>query len=372
MQINGPNFNDPIGEMHISEELKIYMANAFLPGPEVFAKLPLADEEFVESWNSYFRESKTKGVLPTLKARLPQLNFPIEKGVGASEEYRMAVTAQKSVEEISNKSGFVLSEADKVELFIHKTAAGSIPVIVVRNRGDFEQLYRAIAFKNEPVEIPASVGACAISGYNNCERLAAYRNKRLLEDPFGISALADSQSQKSFYQDRFLLLSDGPYSGIPASSLGFDEGYWRARSLEIRLGHESAHYFTRRCLGSMRNNAHDELIADYAGLCRAFGSYESSLFLKFCGLEKYPEISPNGRIQNYKGTPPLACEDFKTMCAILRAASLTLEAFDKKHRAGFNRGDFTVAAILCAASLSIYEMACKNGLEALEKALMAL
>ncbi|HNY11189.1 MAG TPA: hypothetical protein PKK26_06320 [Candidatus Wallbacteria bacterium] len=347
-----------------SEELKLYTKNMFSCSSGIFDKLPLLDEDFVGTWRAYLDESKKKGVFQTLKSRLPQLNFPVEKGVSTSEEYLAAIRAEKLIADISPNSGLALEEPCKIELIIHKTPAGSIPVIIVRNRNDFVSLFRALAFKNEPVGIPSSTGACAISGYNNCERYLAYRKSQLTEDPLGLMPPA---TKKSMYQDSFLLLSDGPYSGIFAEKAGFDENAWREYSLKIRLGHESAHYFTRRCLGSMRNNAHDELIADFAGIREAFGKYDSGLFLKFCGIENFPNISPTGRIQNYKGTPKLSDGAFVEMCALLHAAAANVESFDKKYGENFSRGDFTVAAILCMASLTLDEIAGKNGFKLLEK-----
>ncbi|HOT74862.1 MAG TPA: hypothetical protein PK467_03690, partial [Candidatus Wallbacteria bacterium] len=338
----------------------------------ILKKLPLPDEEFVETWNSYFIESGANGVFKTLKKYLPQLNFPIEKGVSALEEYRAAVLAEKPVTEISANAGLKIEAEDSIGLLIHKTPAGSIPVITVRNRNDFETLYRALAFKNEPEPVPASTGACAISGYNNCGRYIAYKNKCAAEDPFGLSFLENPADQKSRYQDSFLLLGDGPYSGLAPSCAGFGEAEWRDYSLKIRLGHESVHYFTKRCLGSMRNNAHDELLADYAGICGAFGEYDAELFFKFCGIENFPEINPAGRINNYKGSPCLSDENFRAMCAFLYSAALNIERFDKKHRKNFTRGDFTTAAVLCIASASIDLIAAENGLSVLETALASV
>lgn len=355
--------------LSINNELNNYFANAFISRPGLIGKLPLPEEEFVAVWRGYLDESLKSGVFRALKNHIPQFNFPVEKGISANEKYRAAVRAEIPPCEIVSDSALTLAAPGELELNMHETPAGPIPVLIVKNRDDFTALFRALAFKNEPADIPASTGACAISGYNNCERFIAFKNKRELDDPFGLAAPEDPAVEKSRYQDRFLLLSDGPYSGISAAGAGFEESAWRGYSLKIRLGHESAHYFTKRCLGSMRNHAHDELIADYAGICEAFGAYDSSLFLKFCGIEMAPEINPAGRINNYKGTPPLSDAAFAAMCEVLRAAALNVEVFDKKHRKTYSRCDFTTAAIVCMASLAIDEMASPDGAVKLEKAL---
>src|SRR4029078_7857581 len=87
--------------------------------------------------------------------------------------------------------------------------------------------------------------------------------------------------QKYLYQDRFIILSRGPYSAIPASDVGMEEREWLDRSLAIRREHEITHYLTYRAVHSIRNNVFDELIADFVGLVRAFGSYRSDLALRF-------------------------------------------------------------------------------------------
>lgn len=358
----------------LSDELKKYLANAFSPPSGLFDTLPLPDEEFVEEWNSYYAESRSCGAFDTLKKYLPQLRFPIEKGISSTDAYRSAVSpADGVVPAETPAAGWLELEAPaEIELMIHKTRAGSIPVIIARRRRDFETLCRALAYRNEPEDVPASMGACAIRGYFNRARHESYLRKLSEAPPFDALNFEGPSEQKRHYQDCFILISDGPYSGLPASEAGFGETEWRALSLRIRLAHESAHYFTRRCLGSMRNNAHDELIADYAGICSALGRYDASLFLKFCGISDSGGATPSGRINNYRGSPPLSAPDFLAMCSLLRSAALNLECFDLACRAGFSRGDFTTAAVLCAASLSIDAMAGADGASKLEKALLAI
>jgi len=75
--------------------------------------------------------------------------------------------------------------------------------------------------------------------------------------------------------------------------MGMDESTWHSLSLIIRLSHECTHYFTRRLFGSMRNNLLDELIADYQGIVAANGGrYRADWFLRFVGLESFPDYRP--------------------------------------------------------------------------------
>jgi len=87
------------------------------------------------------------------------------------------------------------------------------------------------------------------------------------------------RSRKELYQDRFIILSSGPYSGVAAAEMGVPEDEWRRISLTIRLEHECAHYLTRQILGSMRNSLLDELIADFAGIVAATDRYRADWFL---------------------------------------------------------------------------------------------
>jgi hypothetical protein len=124
--------------------------------------------------------------------------------------------------------------------------------------------------------------------------------------------------QKELYQDRFLILGDGPYSNVMAGEVGLSDTEWRRQSTIIRLEHECTHYFTLRAFGSMRNNLLDELIADYMGITAAAGRYRSEWFLRFMGLESFPSYREGGRLQNYRGRPPLSEGAFKILRALVR------------------------------------------------------
>jgi hypothetical protein len=137
-------------------------------------------------------------------------------------------------------------------------------------------------------------------------------------------------SQKEQYQDRFILLSEGPYSAVPAHELELDDEPWRKLSLVIRREHECAHYFTRRVFGSMRNHLLDELIADYCGIYAALGRFRADWFLRFVGLEKFPHYREGGRLQNYRGDPPLSDAAFTVLQAVVKVAAEKLERSNRR------------------------------------------
>ncbi|MDT3702963.1 MAG: hypothetical protein ROZ36_07965 [Thermincola sp.] len=136
--------------------------------------------------------------------------------------------------------------------------------------------------------------------------------------------------QKELYQDKFIILSDGPYSAVPAESLGLSEEEWRRLSLIIRREHECTHYFTRRLFSAMRNNLLDELIADYMGIVSAVGSFRADWFLRFVGLEHYPQYRTGARLENYRGDPPLSDGAFKILWTLVKLAAERLEAYDSR------------------------------------------
>jgi hypothetical protein len=159
--------------------------------------------------------------------------------------------------------------------------------------------------KNEPVTIPASMGASMVTGYNNWDRIAQLRAAWEAEYK-GVDAGADWSTHfrssvvpdKAAYQDRFILLSRGPYSDVSASALGLNGEEWLDLSTTIRLEHECTHYLTKRALGCMRKNIFDELLADYAGIVAACGEFRSDWFLHFVGLEDEGQYRAGGRLEN--------------------------------------------------------------------------
>ncbi len=79
----------------------------------------------------------------------------------------------------------------------------------------------------------------------------------------------------------------------------------------------------------MQNNLLDELIADYQGIVAAVGHYRADWFLRFVGLESFPNYREDGRLQNYRGQPPLSNQAFKILQALVVAAAQNLEQFDR-------------------------------------------
>jgi hypothetical protein len=339
-------------------ELLAYNRSVFQVPAHV--QLPLADEAGVAAWTRYADYAQSRGVLPVLREHFVQLRFPVAEGVSASNTYQAAIRRGVLPERTED---LVLADPDRLRLFIHPTSAGAVPVLVVPHRGDFEALVHAITRRNEPVPLPPSMGACLVGGYNNWSRVAELRRAwesgalRVEGAETWSAAFAVLRARKELYQDRFILLSEGPYSGVPATAMGMDEAEWGRASLTIRLQHECAHYFTRRVLGSMRNNLLDELMADYAGIVAAAGLYRADWALRFLGLEGHDGCRAGGRAWNYRGEPPLSDPAFVVLQRLVRAAVERIEAMDRVLGPASRTGEGRARALLVLAELTIEEIA---------------
>jgi hypothetical protein len=208
-----------------------------------------------------------------------------------------------------------------------------------------------------------------VSGYNNWCRISGLRRLWEAQDleeretATWAEEFQRIQGQRDLYQDRFILLSNGPYSAVPAADLGLKDSEWREMSLVIRREHECAHYFTRRLFGSMRNNVLDELIADYAGLTAATGRFRADWFLRFVGLEEFPRYRPGARLDLYRGKPLLSDGAFRVLQALLKAAAEMLERFPPEEMS---------VMIPALASLRLEDLAGEDGERALSGAVRDL
>ncbi len=350
------------------EELLSYNENLFhLEALNSEVRFPLPDEPFVAFWEPLVEESRARGALAVLREHLPQLRFPIREGISRTEPYLAATRRGEPAEPLPESTGLGLEHPEAIELVLYTSPAGRIPLLVARRRAEFAALIRALTKKNEPHPVPDSQGALMVSGYNNWSRIRALRRRwEALEPSRRETAtwgeeLQRIKEQRELYQDRFILLSDGPYSAIPAADLGLEEEQWRETSLAIRRDHECAHYLTRRLLGSMQNNALDELIADYTGIVAASGRFRADWFLRFIGLEDFPRYRAGARLDIYRGKPPLSDGAFRVLQGVVKAAAENLERFD----AGLPAGTRTLQGrglMICAlASLRLEELAAPNG-----------
>jgi len=293
---------------------------------------PLEDEPQVEAWAGYLREAREQGAFAALKQHLVQLRFPIREGISQEDEYRQATRRGIVSAAADAAESLTLARPDRLELVLAPTMAGRVPVLVAGDRSDFVTLVQAFSGRNEPIAVADAMGACLVKGLNDWSRIRAHRRRwerqvgEDASDAAWTAELARLVPSKELYQDRFIILSRGPYSAVPGAAIGMDEAQWQERSLVLRREHELTHYFTYRVFGAFRNNVFDELLADFVGLARAFGHYRADWALRFLGLEAYPAWRPGGRLSIYLGDPPLPDAAFPVVQTLAVRSARNLQA----------------------------------------------
>jgi hypothetical protein len=353
-------------------ELLTYNQNIFDPSLLTHLDEP-QPELYLATWAEYVRAAAGIGADAALKPHLVQFQFPILAGISTTPEYRAATRKGESTAAMATAVGLTLLEPERLQLDLHPTLAGEIPVLVAGNRADFVSLVQALTRRNEPEPIPDSMGACIVSGYNNWHRVRQYQQQWLEQNAQGDWAVEFQEVIKrpELYRDRFILLSRGAYSNVAASELGFGAEEWIELSGKIRREHESTHYITRRWFGSMRNNILDEIIADYRGIVAANGEYRADWFLHFVGLEAFPNYRAGGRLENYRGEPPLSPGAFIVLQRLVKAAAENLERFDRKFGQSVRTRESEVAILIALTTLRLEELASERGVELIETATIA-
>lgn len=378
-EIQDREMADPEKPLSLEEELKRSLELHF--DPSLFSglqKLPPPDEGHVAIWRRWENEARQDGVFQVLQRYLPQLRFPVREGMSQNPDYRRATLQGQDPSTLAAATGLAIEEPGAIELSLYPSVAGTIPLLIVRRRPEFLALVRALGKRNEPVPLPDSMGALMIAGFNNWNRLEALRRDfeaAKAEERQAATwneAFARIKEKPELYQDRFILLSDGPYSAVPAAELGLDDATWRAKSLILRRDHECAHYATRRLFGSMRNHLHDELIADYCGIVAAEGHFRADWFLRFVGLDQ--ETPREGaRALIYRCVPPLSDAAFEIFCGYVRAAARQVEVFDHQlfGKTSERCLQDRLAGLLALVSLRLDEMAAPSAAARLAEAATA-
>lgn len=346
-----------------------YTENKFTSNSELtdFNQFPLPDAAFVPAWERYQEQSDAMGVFETLKSHLVQLQFPIQKNISLSDKYRAATLKGKATCGMLAETGLQLNDAEALELIIYPSIAGKIPVLIVPDNQDFCNLIRALSHKNEPINIPNSMGAAMINGINNWSRINEMKVNWTANNPFGnwnARFMKNILPNKSLYQDKIIVLSKKTYSGISSESLELTSEQWLNLSLKIRLEHECTHFFTLNQFGHMANNMHDELVADYMGITKVLGKFDARWFLKFVGLENYPKYRQGARLENYLGNPPISKKSFEVLTTIVKRAADNVALFDGHLGATKNQQE-RIRRLTSLCSLDLIQISSESGLEKL-------
>lgn len=321
---------------------------------------PMDDEPFAAAWQQYADEAERDGAWEVLSRYLIQLSFPVGDGIAESTEYLAAT--RKGVRPLLPVHPSI-NNPEGISITLHPTPAGRIPVISVTNRGDFVTLVQTLLRKNKPVPIPDSMGASMVAGYTNWDRVRRFREDWEKEHPFGDwnAAFKEFAQQKPLYQDRFILLSGGNYSGVSAKTAETTEADWKKTSIDLRREHECVHYFTRRVLGSMRNSLLDELVADAVAVKNVTGELKAQWLTHFFGIENWPDYRKGGRLENYVPDTLSAC--FSQLTELMNRAIENVADYDSTESSDLTQTSPGFVQALCSCSLD--ELARPDGVDLL-------
>lgn len=317
-------------EFQIPKEFDSYFQNKF-SSDLIKTKQFKGNESSIKFWEDYL-QSEELNAFQILKDFYPQLYFPIESGINKTENYVNTVLKGKDSYKSIEKQ-LQLNSPEGVNIKIHESIAGKIPVLSIDDDEDFVIFLQCLIHNNNPLAIPQSMGAFLAKGINNWARIHSLKNQWLENNSFGNWSNEFSENilpYPDLYKDKIIVLSAKPYSNIPFERLGLSEEEWKTYSYSIRLEHECTHLYTLKKYGYASNNLHDELIADYIGISKAYGSYNKYWMLLFMGLEDYPKYRKGARLQNYLENTHLSEESFQKLTSTIRNAIETIAYFDSE------------------------------------------
>ncbi|MBQ9317273.1 MAG: hypothetical protein IJ203_10680 [Atopobiaceae bacterium] len=232
-------------------------------------------------------------VLASLAGRFPQLF--VAPAEGAQAIHRLAA-GRGVVPGDASLAHFATSPED--ELREVETPAGTVEVAFLRNRADFETFLQIIGHKAEPVPIARTVGAITYRGLADWGKVAAAREAYVRAGgddwPGEFARLA---REPGAFRAEIVVISEGPYSNVPACETPYDPDEWLCISREIRLHHECAHVVCRRTMPDNVLPVWDEVTADVVGLLCAIGRYDAALAARFLGVA--PDGYAGGRLAEY-------------------------------------------------------------------------
>jgi len=251
--------------------------------------------------NLPFAPARGAEAIESLAKHFPQLYLqPIdpqesEEALAVHEETYRAATKRGLAPENATLEHFASNAAD--ELRVVNTPAGPVAVLYLANRNAFETFLQCMGHRARAAAINPSIGAISYRGINDWARVRA-ANKAYLQAggqswAFDMLALA----KKGAFKSELIVISEGPYSNVPADATPYSEEQWLDVSREIRLYHECAHIVCRRTMPENISPVWDEITADAAGLIMATGRYDEKLATTFLGVSTQGYIG--GRLAEY-------------------------------------------------------------------------
>ena len=237
--------------------------------------------------------TRGRAAIEALALRFPQLY--VAPSEDAQEAHALAARRDSPPAD-ANLDHFVSGPDD--ELCVVDTPAGPIETLFLSRRGDFETLLRIVGHRARPVPIARTIGAITYKGLPDWGAVAAARSAYLASggDDWA-SEFSRLARQPGSFRAELVVISEGPYSNIPAGSTAYDEDEWLRVSRAIRLYHECAHVVCRRIMPEDVLPVWDEVTADMVGLVCATGTYDAALASLFLGVTA--DGYAGGRIVEY-------------------------------------------------------------------------
>ena len=265
-------------------------------------------------------------VIEGLAARFPQLYVaPAER---TQDAHRLA-SGRGIAPESATLGHFSRDEDD--ELREVSTPAGPVEVLFLARRADFETFLQIVGHKSNPVPIARTVGAITYRGLADWGKVAAAREAYLAADgdDWG-GEFARLAREPGAFRSEIVVISEGPYSNLPAAQTPYAPDEWTRVSREIRLHHECAHVVCRRTMPDDVLPVWDEVTADVVGLLVATGGYDAGLARRFLGvtalgftggrLAEYLDEGQLARIDEVASEVAAACERVGSMAGAAEAA----------------------------------------------------
>ena len=206
------------------------------------------------------RSLQGKDVIKTLAEIYPQLYLiPGEEGAAAyADVVRAGQTPSRR--SLAHFRGHALDSCVREE-----TPAGTVPVITLGERADFEVFLQIMAHRCTCAQIPRTQGAAILDGVVNWTKIreheAAYLAAGGTSEGWS-DEFARFTADKANYKDALIVLSVGPYSAVDAARAGFSEEEWLSYSHAIRKAHECTHFICRRLYPALKDAVWDERVAD--------------------------------------------------------------------------------------------------------------
>ena len=236
---------------------------------------------------------KGKDALEALARRYPQLYVAPAEGAQGAHQLAGGMGIAPDEPTLSHFEGSPQDELREVD-----TPAGPVEVLFLGRRGDFETFLQIVGHKSSPVPIARTVGAITYRGLADWGKVADARAAYLASggDDWG-AEFARLAKEPGAFRSELVIISEGPYSNVPADETPYDPDEWLRVSREIRLHHECAHVVCRRTMLDDVLPVWDAVTADVVGLLAATGRYDAALASRFLGVSE--RGFSDGRLAEY-------------------------------------------------------------------------